>query len=177
MVPPEGPGPPGLSPVCLFPLPRNCDNCPGGWGWTPSSVPTGNPSCLLSPDRPLDPVGTRPRLDSMSSVEEEDYDTLTDIESDKNVIRTKVSHSKVCHSHQGFSVIGTRVSQSFTPGLSFTPGSISHWCQGLIVIGTKVCHSHQGLSIIRSKLIHTRVWRPCSVQPRRSPPGAGQALT
>ncbi|ELK31932.1 SID1 transmembrane family member 2, partial [Myotis davidii] len=40
-------------------------------------------------DRPLDPVGTRPRLDSMSSVEEEDYDTLTDIESDKNVIRTK----------------------------------------------------------------------------------------
>ncbi|XP_064125092.1 SID1 transmembrane family member 2 isoform X4 [Loxodonta africana] len=36
-----------------------------------------------------DPVGTRPRLDSMSSVEEDDYDTLTDIDSDKNVIRTK----------------------------------------------------------------------------------------
>jgi len=40
-------------------------------------------------DRSLDPVGTRPRLDSMSSVEEDDYDTLTDIDSDKNVIRTK----------------------------------------------------------------------------------------
>lgn len=26
----------------------------------------------------------------MSSVEEDDYDTLTDIDSDKNVIRTKV---------------------------------------------------------------------------------------
>ncbi|XP_074072855.1 SID1 transmembrane family member 2 isoform X2 [Macrotis lagotis] len=36
-----------------------------------------------------DPVGSRPRLDSLSSVEEDDYDTLTDIESDKNVIRTK----------------------------------------------------------------------------------------
>lgn len=33
----------------------------------------------------------RPRLDSLSSVEEDDYDTLTDIESDKNVIRTKVA--------------------------------------------------------------------------------------
>lgn len=42
------------------------------------------------PDRAFEPVGTRPRLDSMSSVEEDDYDTLTDIESDKNVIRTKV---------------------------------------------------------------------------------------
>ncbi|XP_066463098.1 SID1 transmembrane family member 2 isoform X2 [Eleutherodactylus coqui] len=31
----------------------------------------------------------RPRLESLSSVEEDDYDTLTDIESDKNVIRTK----------------------------------------------------------------------------------------
>ncbi|XP_027267845.1 SID1 transmembrane family member 2 isoform X4 [Cricetulus griseus] len=41
-------------------------------------------------DRSFDPVGTRPRLDSMSSVEEDDYDTLTDIDSDKNVIRTKV---------------------------------------------------------------------------------------
>ncbi|KAB1254999.1 SID1 transmembrane family member 2 [Camelus dromedarius] len=37
----------------------------------------------------LDPMGTRPRLDSMSSVEEDDYDTLADIDSDKNVIRTK----------------------------------------------------------------------------------------
>ncbi|XP_023380665.1 SID1 transmembrane family member 2 isoform X8 [Pteropus vampyrus] len=43
----------------------------------------------IAMDRSLDPVGTRPRLDSLSSVEEDDYDTLTDIESDKNVIRTK----------------------------------------------------------------------------------------
>lgn len=52
--------------------------------------PLNNPSLLPSLDRSLDPVGTRPRLDSLSSVEEDDYDTLTDIESDKNVIRTKV---------------------------------------------------------------------------------------
>uniref|UniRef100_A0A803TMZ2 SID1 transmembrane family member 2 n=1 Tax=Anolis carolinensis TaxID=28377 RepID=A0A803TMZ2_ANOCA len=38
--------------------------------------------------RLLQPRG--PRLDSLSSVEEDDYDTLADIESDKNVIRTKV---------------------------------------------------------------------------------------
>ncbi|XP_004856711.1 SID1 transmembrane family member 2 isoform X5 [Heterocephalus glaber] len=43
----------------------------------------------IAMDHPFDPVGPRPRLDSMSSVEEDDYDTLTDIESDKNVIRTK----------------------------------------------------------------------------------------
>ncbi|ELK11883.1 SID1 transmembrane family member 2 [Pteropus alecto] len=47
------------------------------------------PGWLTGADRSLDPVGTRPRLDSLSSVEEDDYDTLTDIESDKNVIRTK----------------------------------------------------------------------------------------
>lgn len=63
---------------------------PGRWRPTSGSLRTGTPFSLLPPDRPLDPVGTRPRLDSMSSVEEEDYDTLTDIESDKNVIRTKV---------------------------------------------------------------------------------------
>ncbi|KAJ8780104.1 hypothetical protein J1605_011899 [Eschrichtius robustus] len=43
----------------------------------------------IAMDHSLDPVGTRPRLDSMSSVEEDDYDTLADIDSDKNVIRTK----------------------------------------------------------------------------------------
>ncbi|XP_032328146.1 SID1 transmembrane family member 2 isoform X1 [Camelus ferus] len=43
----------------------------------------------IAMDRSLDPMGTRPRLDSMSSVEEDDYDTLADIDSDKNVIRTK----------------------------------------------------------------------------------------
>lgn len=35
-------------------------------------------------------MASRPRLDSLSSVEEDDYDTLADIDSDKNVIRTKV---------------------------------------------------------------------------------------
>ncbi|XP_053125929.1 SID1 transmembrane family member 2 isoform X2 [Hemicordylus capensis] len=40
-------------------------------------------------DRSLENVVGRPRLDSLSSVEEDDYDTLADIDSDKNVIRTK----------------------------------------------------------------------------------------
>lgn len=45
---------------------------------------------LSCPDRSLENMAGRPRLDSLSSVEEDDYDTLTDIDSDKNVIRTKV---------------------------------------------------------------------------------------
>ncbi|XP_027267844.1 SID1 transmembrane family member 2 isoform X3 [Cricetulus griseus] len=54
-------------------------------------LPSGQMRQLcIAMDRSFDPVGTRPRLDSMSSVEEDDYDTLTDIDSDKNVIRTKV---------------------------------------------------------------------------------------
>lgn len=40
-------------------------------------------------DRSLENLASRPRLESLSSVEEDDYDTLVDIESDKNVIRTK----------------------------------------------------------------------------------------
>ncbi|XP_039940918.1 SID1 transmembrane family member 2 isoform X2 [Hirundo rustica] len=40
-------------------------------------------------ERSLDNVASRPRLDSLSSVEEDDYDTLADIDYDKNVIRTK----------------------------------------------------------------------------------------
>ncbi|KAM9299343.1 SID1 transmembrane family member 2 [Gastrophryne carolinensis] len=40
-------------------------------------------------EKSLENLVSRPRLDSLSSVEEDDYDTLTDIESDKNVIRTK----------------------------------------------------------------------------------------
>ncbi|XP_074832973.1 SID1 transmembrane family member 2 isoform X2 [Carettochelys insculpta] len=40
-------------------------------------------------ERSLENVAGRPRLDSLSSIEEDDYDTLADIESDKNVIRTK----------------------------------------------------------------------------------------
>ncbi|XP_057240833.1 SID1 transmembrane family member 2 isoform X2 [Malurus melanocephalus] len=40
-------------------------------------------------ERSLDNVAGRPRMDSLSSVEEDDYDTLADIDYDKNVIRTK----------------------------------------------------------------------------------------
>ncbi|NXU18242.1 SIDT2 protein, partial [Pardalotus punctatus] len=54
------------------------------------------PSTLMRPlsiamgERSLENVAGRPRLDSLSSVEEDDYDTLADIDYDKNVIRTKV---------------------------------------------------------------------------------------
>ncbi|XP_015283530.1 PREDICTED: SID1 transmembrane family member 2 [Gekko japonicus] len=40
-------------------------------------------------DRSLENLAGRPRLDSLSSVEEDEYDTLADIDSDKNVVRTK----------------------------------------------------------------------------------------
>ncbi|KAM9113755.1 SID1 transmembrane family member 2 isoform 1-T1 [Pangshura tecta] len=43
----------------------------------------------IAMERTLENVASRPRLDSLSSVEEDDYDTLADIDSDKNVIRTK----------------------------------------------------------------------------------------
>ncbi|XP_017738591.1 PREDICTED: SID1 transmembrane family member 2 isoform X6 [Rhinopithecus bieti] len=53
-------------------------------------LPSGQMRQLcIAMGRSFEPVGTRPRVDSMSSVEEDDYDTLTDIDSDKNVIRTK----------------------------------------------------------------------------------------
>nr|XP_060463728.1 SID1 transmembrane family member 2 [Panthera onca] len=61
-----------------------------GHEWFKRRLPFGQMRQLcIAMDRSLDPVGARPRLDSMSSVEEDDYDTLTDIDSDKNVIRTK----------------------------------------------------------------------------------------
>ncbi|XP_050179109.1 SID1 transmembrane family member 2 isoform X3 [Myiozetetes cayanensis] len=47
----------------------------------PLSIPMG--------ERSLENVACRPRLDSLSSIEEDDYDTLADIDYDKNVIRTK----------------------------------------------------------------------------------------
>lgn len=40
-------------------------------------------------ERSLESVG-RSRQESLSSVEEDDYDTLADIDSDKNIVRTKV---------------------------------------------------------------------------------------
>ncbi|NXJ10335.1 SIDT2 protein, partial [Odontophorus gujanensis] len=45
--------------------------------------------CIAMGERLLENVAGRPRLDSLSSVEEDDYDTLADIDYDKNVIRTK----------------------------------------------------------------------------------------
>lgn len=56
-------------------------------------------------ERSLENVASRPRLDSLSSVEEDDYDTLADIDYDKNVIRTKVRavpvhcHAVLCSGH------------------------------------------------------------------------------
>lgn len=46
-------------------------------------------SCLPPLERSLDSIG-RSRQESLSSVEEDDYDTLDEIESDKNIVRTKV---------------------------------------------------------------------------------------
>ncbi|NXF48872.1 SIDT2 protein, partial [Oceanites oceanicus] len=47
------------------------------------------PLSIAMGERSLENVAGRPRLDSLSSVEEDDYDTLADIDYDKNVIRTK----------------------------------------------------------------------------------------
>ncbi|KAF1511860.1 SID1 transmembrane family member 2, partial [Eudyptes sclateri] len=47
------------------------------------------PLSVAMGERSLENVAGRPRLDSLSSVEEDDYDTLADIDYDKNVIRTK----------------------------------------------------------------------------------------
>ncbi|NWI56440.1 SIDT2 protein, partial [Calyptomena viridis] len=54
---------------------------------TPSSPM--RPLSIAMGERSLENVAGRPRLDSLSSVEEDDYDTLADIDYDKNVIRTK----------------------------------------------------------------------------------------
>ncbi|GAB0199748.1 SID1 transmembrane family member 2 [Grus japonensis] len=53
-----------------------------------SSTPM-RPLSIAMGERSLENVASRPRLDSLSSVEEDDYDTLADIDYDKNVIRTK----------------------------------------------------------------------------------------
>lgn len=44
---------------------------------------------LLQSERSLESVA-RSRQESLSSIEEDDYDTLDDIHSDKNIVRTKV---------------------------------------------------------------------------------------
>ncbi|XP_027419445.1 SID1 transmembrane family member 2 isoform X6 [Bos indicus x Bos taurus] len=77
---------PGSSPYdgCNY---GSFENGSGSTGSTDGLVDSAGPGDL-SYNYP-DPPGTRPRLDSMSSVEEDDYDTLADVDSDKNVIRTK----------------------------------------------------------------------------------------
>uniref|UniRef100_A0A8C9U9D3 SID1 transmembrane family member 2 n=1 Tax=Serinus canaria TaxID=9135 RepID=A0A8C9U9D3_SERCA len=55
-------------------------------GWPRVSADGPGPA---AGERSLENVASRPRLDSLSSVEEDDYDTLADIDYDKNVIRTK----------------------------------------------------------------------------------------
>ncbi|XP_030076426.1 SID1 transmembrane family member 2 isoform X2 [Microcaecilia unicolor] len=47
------------------------------------------PPLCINMDRSMENLASRARLDSLSSVEEDDYDTLADIDSDKNIIRTK----------------------------------------------------------------------------------------
>uniref|UniRef100_A0A8C5TLY2 SID1 transmembrane family member 2 n=1 Tax=Malurus cyaneus samueli TaxID=2593467 RepID=A0A8C5TLY2_9PASS len=53
------------------------------------TAPPAAPRASQTAWRSLDNVAGRPRMDSLSSVEEDDYDTLADIDYDKNVIRTK----------------------------------------------------------------------------------------
>ncbi|XP_028664339.1 SID1 transmembrane family member 2 isoform X1 [Erpetoichthys calabaricus] len=55
---------------------------------TASSDVISDSSCTCS-EQPLDSMASQLRKESLSSVEEDDYDTLADIDSDKNVIRTK----------------------------------------------------------------------------------------
>uniref|UniRef100_A0A8D0GI54 SID1 transmembrane family member 2 n=1 Tax=Sphenodon punctatus TaxID=8508 RepID=A0A8D0GI54_SPHPU len=66
----------------------------GSFGEVPLPLVTLVPS--LPSERSLENVAARPRLDSLSSVEEDDYDTLADIDSDKNVIRTKEHRHHRC---------------------------------------------------------------------------------
>ncbi|KAF0030733.1 hypothetical protein F2P81_017464 [Scophthalmus maximus] len=65
----------------VFPIPA--DTSPAETGKTAAS-----PYEYGSFERSLDSVG-RSRQESLSSVEEDDYDTLDDINSDKNIVRTK----------------------------------------------------------------------------------------
>uniref|UniRef100_A0A8C7SL69 SID1 transmembrane family member 2 n=1 Tax=Oncorhynchus mykiss TaxID=8022 RepID=A0A8C7SL69_ONCMY len=44
---------------------------------------------IISYTRSLESVAGRSRQESLSSIEEDDYDTLADIDSDKNIVRTK----------------------------------------------------------------------------------------
>uniref|UniRef100_A0A8C7SCJ0 SID1 transmembrane family member 2 n=1 Tax=Oncorhynchus mykiss TaxID=8022 RepID=A0A8C7SCJ0_ONCMY len=46
-------------------------------------------SSLCLSERSLESVAGRSRQESLSSIEEDDYDTLADIDSDKNIVRTK----------------------------------------------------------------------------------------
>uniref|UniRef100_A0A4W4ERH1 SID1 transmembrane family member 2 n=1 Tax=Electrophorus electricus TaxID=8005 RepID=A0A4W4ERH1_ELEEL len=78
----------GLSPASPYEYGSFADN-----GSTMSSEPVTDSMASAETndgymERPLDVVG-RCRQESLSSVEEDDYDTLADIDSDKNIVRTK----------------------------------------------------------------------------------------
>uniref|UniRef100_A0A673A1E0 SID1 transmembrane family, member 2 n=1 Tax=Sphaeramia orbicularis TaxID=375764 RepID=A0A673A1E0_9TELE len=68
--------------------PATTDNCStlSSEAITDSATSTDNNYGYM--ERTLDSVG-RSRQESLSSVEEDDYDTLDDIDSDKNIVRTK----------------------------------------------------------------------------------------
>lgn len=61
----------------------------------------------------------------MSSVEEDDYDTLTDIDSDKNVIRTKVCYPHPTPAHRVLALGGSPIGLPASGGL--TPASLQQY--------------------------------------------------
>ncbi|KAM8852977.1 SID1 transmembrane family member 2 isoform 1-T1 [Synchiropus picturatus] len=78
----------GKTPASPYEYGSMADNCStlSSEAVTESATSTDNNYGYI--ERSLDTVG-RSRQESLSSVEEDDYDTLDDIESDKNIVRTK----------------------------------------------------------------------------------------
>uniref|UniRef100_A0A4W5Q896 SID1 transmembrane family member 2 n=1 Tax=Hucho hucho TaxID=62062 RepID=A0A4W5Q896_9TELE len=62
--------------------PQSLTYCKGSYCFLSLSPPLS--------ERSLESVTGRSRQESLSSIEEDDYDTLADIDSDKNIVRTKV---------------------------------------------------------------------------------------
>uniref|UniRef100_A0A8C5AIM0 SID1 transmembrane family member 2 n=1 Tax=Gadus morhua TaxID=8049 RepID=A0A8C5AIM0_GADMO len=77
-----------LSVSLLYPSHPCVSFSPPHAGKTPASPYEYGSFGLIHLPRTLDSVG-RSRAESLSSVEEDDYDTLADIDSDKNIVRTK----------------------------------------------------------------------------------------
>lgn len=86
---------------CVLPWPNDwfiCGRACNRWVriffFPSSSVAHSPPLSLPLSEQTLDSVG-RSRQESLSSIEEDDYDTLDDIDSDKNIVRTKVWDASV----------------------------------------------------------------------------------